>query len=568
VAGEPAARHPKLPEHLGKYRIEALLGRGGMGEVYKAYDPSLDRVVALKTIRPEVQDEELLGRFKREGRAAGRLRHPRIVTVYDLGEADGVAFMAMEYLEGRSLAAEIRDGKLTFDARVRVLLQTLDGLAYAHEHGVIHRDVKPANIQVLPDATVKILDFGVARLAAAESLSHTGTVVGTVLYMAPEQLRGEKVDGRADVYSAGVVAYELFAERRPFEGQTLTEIVLKVINEPPPPMNSRWLAGYPQIEEVVCRAIAKDPADRYGTAAAMAAAMEETVRALAPAIATTAPGAMAGAESATEIVARPSATPQSPMPATSMPTDRHAPAAETGGRRLTRPPRIAPLSSTLAPGVVPALVRTWQGGRWARVARVGLSAVAASVLGLIVARMIRESATVSTGSPMAVVAPVAPLVEREPSRTPPPPETRPAGPSLPATDIAVVPPSVAAAPRSPLVATHGIAVVGKKQLVAAVAGALRARGCALVDAPSHATFVLSVNWDVELRPAPLGTGPAKTADYTATADVRGPKTAVIHREFDGHVMEVGENVTLAAARRMVAGQIADEFTPLLAPCRP
>ncbi len=531
-----------------------------MGEVYRAYDPSLDRVVALKTIRPEVQDELLLGRFKREGRAAGRLRHPRIVTVYDLGEVDGTVFMAMEYLEGRSLAAEIRDGRLTFEARVRILLEVLDGLAYAHQNGVIHRDIKPANIQVLPDASVKILDFGVARLATSESLSQTGMVVGTVLYMAPEQLRGERVDGRADVYSAGVVGYELFAERRPFEGQSLTEIVLKVINEPPPPMHSRWLAGRPQLEEIVRHAIEKDPARRYPTAEAMASDLQGAVALAPPALATTAPS-VAAAESSTVISRR--------SPPTTAPAATGTPAipdavtlAANDAAPTAMPSPAAPPSTT-----VPPLYASAHGPR------VGLVRIAGACL-LVLAVLVGLGALPRVlggrwmpvfGSRAAVPDPVAPAAVPSPPVTASPAMASPP----PVTDLIVVQPAPTPTVRSRSTSTvRGIAVSGDRQLAATVAGALRARGCPVVEPPAEAGLALRVAWSVGLRPAPFGTGVARTADYAGTAELSGAGGRTLRREFDGHVMEVGEAVTLAAARRSLAAQIADAIAGEVEACRP
>ena len=249
-----------------------------MGEVYAAYDPSLDRVVAVKTIRAESDDAQHAERFRREGRAAARLRHPLIVTVYELGEADGRLYMAMEYLEGESLAAAARGNRLTASQKLKVVAWLLDGLEHAHAQGVVHRDVKPSNVQLLPGGGLKVLDFGIARLMQADSLSHTGMVLGTVPYMSPEQLRGERVDHRADIYAAGVVAYELFTGRRPFDGETLTAIVLKVINDPPPPMDPFSTSEYAGLEAVLARALEKRADDRYASAAEMAAAVRSLVQ--------------------------------------------------------------------------------------------------------------------------------------------------------------------------------------------------------------------------------------------------------------------------------------------------
>lgn len=263
----------RLPATLGRYQIQSLLGRGGMGEVYKAFDPGLDRTVALKTIRADSDSPEFLERLYREARACGRLRHPRIVTVHDLGETDGTVFIAMEYLEGESLASAMAHGELSFELKLDILIQILEALQYAHGEGVIHRDIKPTNVHMLPDRSIKLLDFGLARVSRADSLTMTGAIMGTPYYMSPEQLKGQRVDGRTDVYSTGVLAYELFTHRRAFEADNITAVMLKVLSEEPPPMETAWSAAFPEIERIVCRAVAKSPDDRYATAEDMRSAL-------------------------------------------------------------------------------------------------------------------------------------------------------------------------------------------------------------------------------------------------------------------------------------------------------
>jgi tRNA A-37 threonylcarbamoyl transferase component Bud32 len=255
-----------VPASIGRYRIESLIGRGGMGEVYRAFDPILNRTVALKTIRPGSTDPTLVNRLYREASACGRLRHPNIVTVYDLGEIDGLVFIAMEYLDGDPLGEAIGRGELTLEENVRIVIQILDAVHYAHSQGVIHRDVKPSNIHVRPGGEVKLLDFGIARVLRADSLTGTGDLIGTPFYMAPEQIKGQVVDHRADIYSAGVVAYELFTHRRAFDGTTLTEVMLKVLSDDPPPLDTGWSQTFPEIERIVLRAMSKHPDARYATA--------------------------------------------------------------------------------------------------------------------------------------------------------------------------------------------------------------------------------------------------------------------------------------------------------------
>jgi serine/threonine-protein kinase len=236
-----------------------------MGEVYLAFDPGLDRTVALKTIRPDGDNPTFLDRLYREAKACGRLRHPGIVTVYDIGEIDGTVFIAMEHLEGENLGAAIANGRLSFEQKVRILIEILDALEYAHRQDVVHRDIKPSNIHLLRDGHIKLLDFGLARVARAESLTKSA-IMGTPYYMSPEQLKGQKIDGRSDIFSTGVLAYELFTHRRAFDGNEITTVMLKVLSEEPPPMETAWSAAFPEIEKIVARAIAKNADDRFATA--------------------------------------------------------------------------------------------------------------------------------------------------------------------------------------------------------------------------------------------------------------------------------------------------------------
>ena len=256
------------PESIGRFRVEAILGSGGMGEVYKAIDPTLQRVVAVKTVRPDISNPDYLDRLVREAQACASLHHPNIVTVYEAGKIDGAVYMVMEYLEGEDLAHVLNRGGLNFEERIRTLIQILDALEHAHSKGVVHRDIKPSNIRMLPGGQIKLVDFGLARMAAAETLTATGMVMGTPHYASPEQLRGESIDRRTDIYSTGTMAYEMCSGRRPFEGEnnSLTAVILKVISEPPPPMNVPWSRSFPEIERIVNRAMAKSRDDRYQTA--------------------------------------------------------------------------------------------------------------------------------------------------------------------------------------------------------------------------------------------------------------------------------------------------------------
>jgi len=256
---------------LGKYQIKAELGSGAMGVVYKAEDPRLGRPVALKTMSANVAgNPELLKRFYREAQSAGQLRHPNIVTIYDIDEADGIPFIAMEFLEGEDLDKIITARKeLPVVKKLDILLQTCRGLHHAHQHGIVHRDVKPANIFLLTDGMVKIVDFGIARIGAT-SMTRTGMVLGTVMYMSPEQIRGQTVDARSDIFSIGIILYELLTYQSPFAGRDVPGILFKILNESPSPITDLVPNCPAELEKIILRALDKDRENRYQSAEDMA----------------------------------------------------------------------------------------------------------------------------------------------------------------------------------------------------------------------------------------------------------------------------------------------------------
>ena len=239
-----------------------------MGEVYRATDPTLHRTVAIKTVRPDIHnpDGSYLERLYREAQAVAQLQHPNIVTVFEAAEADGLVYIAMEYVKGESLGAALQRGDLLFETKIKIVSQILDALQYAHGEGVVHRDIKPANVHLLPGGSIKLLDFGLAYVARAESLTATGLAMGTPFYALPEQLKGEEVDGRTDIYATGVLTYELLTGRRAFDGETLSAVIAKVLSNPPPPMGTSLSAAFPEIDRILARAMAKNAADRYATA--------------------------------------------------------------------------------------------------------------------------------------------------------------------------------------------------------------------------------------------------------------------------------------------------------------
>ena len=269
AAGRDEGRYRK---RIGKYAVTGRIGRGGMGMVYRGYDEVLEREVAVKTLTLEGSlDEESRRRFSIEAKAAARLQHPNIITVYELGEDRGLPFIAMELLPGTDLETLMRSGEpLMLQEKLDLVIQVCRGLAYAHDHKVVHRDIKPSNVRVLDDGAIMIMDFGIAKLGGT-GVTKTGMMVGTVHYMSPEQIRGQTLDGRSDLFSVGVILYELLAGRRPFPGQGPTEVLYKIIHDEPPELEladpGAEAAG---LRDTLRRTLAKDREQRPPTAARLA----------------------------------------------------------------------------------------------------------------------------------------------------------------------------------------------------------------------------------------------------------------------------------------------------------
>ncbi len=246
------------PRTIGKYEILSTLGRGGMGVVYRARDALIGRDVAIKQL--SANSEDLRNRFLLETRS-GVLNHPNLVTIYDVGEQDGCPYLVMEFLAGQPLDHILKVGRLTVSEKLDILRQVCSGLAYAHGRGVVHRDIKPANIMVAPDLHAKILDFGIAKLESLSSVTRTGNIIGTIYYMAPERFKGATSDGRADVWSCGVVLYQMLTGQLPFDGEDVA-VMQKVLNDAPFPL-SRYIPNVPpELEAVLAHALAKDPEKR------------------------------------------------------------------------------------------------------------------------------------------------------------------------------------------------------------------------------------------------------------------------------------------------------------------
>jgi eukaryotic-like serine/threonine-protein kinase len=256
-------------ETVGRYEIIEELGRGAMGVVYKAKDPTIGRTVALKTLRLDVhglETAEMVRRFQNEARAAGVLSHPNIVTIYDAGERDGIFYIAMEFIQGTTLHELLAEHHiLPTEDVIQYSRQICKGLDYAHSHGIVHRDVKPANIMITANGTVKIMDFGIAK--AGGSMTSTGQVLGTPNYMSPEQVKGRPLDGRSDLFSFGVILYEMLTGEKPFVGQNVTTIIYKIVNENPIAPRDLDVTVHPSLSAIVTRALAKSPEERYQSGA-------------------------------------------------------------------------------------------------------------------------------------------------------------------------------------------------------------------------------------------------------------------------------------------------------------
>jgi len=286
------------PRQLGRYRLVAELGRGAMGVVYRAEDPLLNRTVAVKSIilmdDPAVR-ADYEARFFQEAKAAGGLNHPNLVTIHDVGREGDVAYMAMELLEGTDLRALMARGRMPLPIALEVMAQAAEGLAHAHEHGVVHRDIKPGNIMVVRGRFAKIMDFGIARVRASDVKTQTGAILGSPRYMSPEQVTGQPADRRSDIFSLGVVLHELVAGEPPFTAPTVTQLMHQIATASPRPPSASNPAVPAMLDLIVARALQKQPAARYQSAAELAADLRSCLTDLA---ATLGPQAMVGAATA------------------------------------------------------------------------------------------------------------------------------------------------------------------------------------------------------------------------------------------------------------------------------
>ncbi len=267
-----------MTEKYGRYEIVGELGKGTMGVVYKAHDPQIDRMVALKVLRPDrVTSKDFVARFLKEARAIGRLSHPHIVTIYDVGEDHGTVYIAMEYLQGEPFNEVVKSGRLSLVESLEIARQVAETLDYAHRQGIVHRDVKPSNIILADGNQVKLTDFGIARIEDTSSIHQTqaGEILGTPVYMSPEQVMGQKVDGRSDLFSIGVILYEMIVGRRPFGGNNIAAIFRAITQDHPasPDQGNPFITK--ALSEMVLKCLAKPPEKRFQTGRQLADALAD-----------------------------------------------------------------------------------------------------------------------------------------------------------------------------------------------------------------------------------------------------------------------------------------------------
>jgi serine/threonine-protein kinase len=421
-----------VPARIGRFRVTGELGRGAMGTVYRAHDDALDREVAVKVMGHGLVEAEARARFQREARAAARLHHQNIVVVYELGEHEGAPFMALELLEGIDLARAIASG-LRPDPRATLplVLQILAGLAHAHEHGIVHRDVKPSNVFLPHDRPAKIMDFGVARLAGLGSTT-SGAVVGTPNYMSPEQARGGEIDGRSDLFSVGLILYELLTGDKAVQADTVVAALYKILHESPDLSVLPVGPGWDELRQVVERACARAPAERYPSATAMAEGVASALRSFGGTV------DLSAATNRFLVLPRPRAHASgasSLSVATPLPSGPAVETAAAGGTVRTptpsSPPRalwlgVAALLVTVAGAVLAGALR-WRTPDPARSSSSSsLPATAAVAAATTEARTIAPAAISTTASGPAVSS-TAPEQVRSLAATPrlPPPPTQP-----------------------------------------------------------------------------------------------------------------------------------------------
>jgi tRNA A-37 threonylcarbamoyl transferase component Bud32 len=457
---------------VGRYRIEKFLGAGAMGEVYLAEDPQIDRKLAIKTVRLVGRPQEIDDRKKRllrEARAAGRLLHPNIVTLFDAGEAEGLLYLAFEFVEGSDLAARLEGGeRMSLRQALRAVRETSEALDYAHGQGIVHRDMKPSNLLLDRSGRVKVADFGIAKMAGQNTeLTVAGSVMGSPQYLSPEQVRGEDLDGRSDIFSLGVVLYEILSGKRPFDGDTITTLVYQILHVEPPPV-SELRAVPPRLEELLRRMLAKDRDERIATAGEVArelAAIEGEL----PEETLAAPAA-SGAFEATKLLPR-RATGEAPAASASPPAVRSTRGTVPASPATTPsvPPPPVPAVAAPVPVAPPPAPGAKRSAIWIPIAAVAALLAVAVLAGgwYLFARFVRPRlqappAQTAQASPPPVLPAATPpgsaaTAAPAPSPTPAPPPAaaptepgvKPSTPTEPAATPHRTPEGVAGKPAAP-----------------------------------------------------------------------------------------------------------------------
>jgi serine/threonine-protein kinase len=460
-------------EKLGKYEIKRTLGKGAMGVVYEGWDPIIARRVAIKTVRiPDTHDdpeaEEGLQRFRREAQAAGRLTHPNIVGVFDYGEAGDIAYIVMEYVDGPSVKSLVdKHERFAIADTMRIMTDLLTGLQFSHDRGVVHRDIKPANVMLTTEGQGKIADFGIARIESS-SMTQAGTVLGTPAYMSPEQFMGQVVDARTDIYSSGVLLYQLLTGERPFEGG-MSAIMHKALNTDPPLPSQLTVTCPAAFDAVVRKAMAKRPEDRFQSASAFLDALRAAASGQPMAAAAPAPDD----DEATMVAGpRPAAAPP-PAPARGAPPPPVASAPRTAAAAAPGAPAPARSNLPMLAGVAVLVLLLLGGGVWFFVLR-GPSSPAP----VATAPVASSPATPATGGgPTAPVAPVAPVNQAQTAPVTPPPQPTPPAPVNPIA----APPTPPVATPSPPAQNEQVAAAGVDAIRRQIAQLVAAQRCATVD---------------------------------------------------------------------------------------
>jgi eukaryotic-like serine/threonine-protein kinase len=461
-------------ETLGKYEIKRTLGKGAMGTVYEGWDPIIARRVAIKTVRiPDVQDdpetEEALARFRREAQAAGRLTHPNIVGVFDYGETNDLAYIVMEYVDGPSVKSLVdKQERFAIADTMRIMTDLLNGLQFSHVRGVVHRDIKPANVMLTSDGQAKIADFGIARIESS-SMTQAGTVLGTPAYMSPEQFMGQVVDARTDIYSSGVLLYQLLTGERPFEGG-MSAIMHKALNTDPPLPSQITVTCPVTFDAVVRKAMAKRPEERFQTATAFLEVLQGAAsgRPMAGLVADDADDSEATMVAAAPRRPAASATPAAALPVAAQPARPSTvrPAATAGAA-----PKRSALPMIAAAAVV--VVVLLGGGAWFFLLRGPATVPSGSIAQNTASTIPSTPATPALTAPAPAPPPVQTTQTAQPTA---PPQQQPVAPATDNATSAPTPSAPAPSPPAAQLASAGLDTI-RQQVAQLAAG----QNCALVD---------------------------------------------------------------------------------------